>query len=42
MNHQSSLDIVVAFMVLPVNLRFVAKHVLKYIPFRAGTCGPPA
>jgi 1-acyl-sn-glycerol-3-phosphate acyltransferase len=33
MNHQSSLDIVVAFMVLPVNLRFVAKHVLKYVPF---------
>ncbi len=33
MNHQSSLDIVVAFLVLPVNLRFVAKHVLKYVPF---------
>lgn len=33
MNHQSSLDIVVAFMVLPVNLRFVGKHVLKYVPF---------
>ncbi len=33
MNHQSSLDIVVAFMILPVNLRFVAKHVLKYVPF---------
>ncbi|MES1206682.1 MAG: lysophospholipid acyltransferase family protein [Pseudomonadota bacterium] len=33
MNHQSALDIVVAFMVLPVNLRFVAKHVLKYVPF---------
>jgi 1-acyl-sn-glycerol-3-phosphate acyltransferase len=33
MNHESSLDIVVAFMVLPVNLRFVAKHVLKYVPF---------
>lgn len=33
MNHQSSLDIVAAFMVLPVNLRFVAKHVLKYVPF---------
>jgi 1-acyl-sn-glycerol-3-phosphate acyltransferase len=33
MNHQASLDIVVAFMVLPVNLRFVAKHALKYVPF---------
>ncbi len=33
MNHQSSLDIVAAFMILPVNLRFVAKHVLKYVPF---------
>ncbi|HXU62530.1 MAG TPA: lysophospholipid acyltransferase family protein [Polyangia bacterium] len=33
MNHQSSLDIVAAFLVLPVNLRFVAKHVLKYVPF---------
>ena len=34
MNHQSALDIVVAFLaMLPVNLRFVAKHVLKYVPF---------
>ena len=33
MNHESMLDIVVAFVVLPVNLRFVAKHVLKYVPF---------
>jgi 1-acyl-sn-glycerol-3-phosphate acyltransferase len=33
MNHESMLDIVVAFIVLPVNLRFVAKQVLKYVPF---------
>jgi 1-acyl-sn-glycerol-3-phosphate acyltransferase len=33
MNHESMLDIVVAFIVLPVNLRFVAKHVLRYVPF---------
>jgi 1-acyl-sn-glycerol-3-phosphate acyltransferase len=33
MNHESMLDIVIAFIVLPVNLRFVAKHVLKYVPF---------
>jgi 1-acyl-sn-glycerol-3-phosphate acyltransferase len=33
MNHQSMLDIVVAFIVVPVNLRFVAKNVLKYVPF---------
>jgi len=33
MNHQSMLDIVVAFIVVPVNLRFVAKDVLKYVPF---------
>lgn len=33
MNHESMLDIVIAFVVLPVNLRFVAKHVLKYVPF---------
>jgi len=33
MNHESMLDIVVAFVVLPVNLRFVAKHVLRYVPF---------
>jgi 1-acyl-sn-glycerol-3-phosphate acyltransferase len=33
MNHQSALDIPVAFAVLPVNIRFIAKHVLKYVPF---------
>ena len=33
MNHQSILDIPVAFAVLPANLRFVAKHSLKWIPF---------
>ena len=33
MNHESMLDIVIAFIVLPVNLRFVAKNVLKYVPF---------
>ena len=33
MNHQSTLDIPVAFAVLPVNLRFIAKHVLKWVPF---------
>ena len=33
MNHESMLDIVIAFIVLPVNLRFVAKHILKYVPF---------
>jgi 1-acyl-sn-glycerol-3-phosphate acyltransferase len=33
MNHQSALDIPVAFTALPVNLRFVAKHTLKYVPF---------
>jgi len=33
MNHQSMMDIVVAFMTIPVNIRFVAKHVLKYVPF---------
>ena len=32
MNHQSMLDIVMAFIVVPVNLRFVAKNVLKYVP----------
>src|SRR4051794_39617537 len=32
MNHQSMLDIPVAFAYLPVNLRFIAKRVLKYIP----------
>jgi 1-acyl-sn-glycerol-3-phosphate acyltransferase len=33
MNHQSALDIPIAFGALPVNLRFVAKHTLKYVPF---------
>lgn len=33
MNHQSAMDIPCAFAALPVNIRFVAKHVLKYVPF---------
>ncbi|MFP2905034.1 lysophospholipid acyltransferase family protein [Pyxidicoccus sp. 3LFB2] len=33
MNHQSALDIPCVFAALPVNLRFVAKHVLRYVPF---------
>lgn len=33
MNHESALDIACAFTALPVNLRFIAKHSLKYIPF---------
>ena len=33
MNHQSMLDIALAFAVIPVNLRFIAKKVLKSIPF---------
>lgn len=33
MNHQSMLDIAIAFAVLPVNLRFIAKKILKSIPF---------
>jgi 1-acyl-sn-glycerol-3-phosphate acyltransferase len=33
MNHQSAFDIPVAFAVIPVNIRFIAKHVLKWIPF---------
>jgi 1-acyl-sn-glycerol-3-phosphate acyltransferase len=33
MNHQSTLDIPVAFAVLPTNIRFVAKHSLQYVPF---------
>jgi len=32
-NHQSTIDIPVLFSVLPLNLRFVAKHVLGYVPF---------
>ena len=33
MNHQSMLDIACAFASIPVNLRFVAKNVLKFVPF---------
>ena len=33
MNHQSMLDIPVAFAVLPVQLRFLAKHSLAWVPF---------
>lgn len=33
MNHQSMMDICCAFNTIPVNLRFVAKHSLAYVPF---------
>jgi len=33
MNHQSMLDIACAFVAVPVNLRFVLKHTLSYVPF---------
>ena len=33
MNHQSMFDIAVAFAHIPVNIRFVAKKILKSIPF---------
>lgn len=33
MNHQSMFDIVVAFTAIPVNIRFVAKKILRAIPF---------
>ncbi len=33
MNHQSAMDIPVAFAVLPVNIRFIAKHAIKWVPF---------
>ena len=33
MNHQSMLDIAIAFTYLPSNLHFVAKHVLAFVPF---------
>ncbi|MSP60296.1 MAG: 1-acyl-sn-glycerol-3-phosphate acyltransferase [Myxococcales bacterium] len=33
MNHQSMIDIPVAYSVIPVNLRFVAKKILKSVPF---------
>jgi len=32
-NHQSTIDIPVLFSVLPLNVRFVAKHVLGHVPF---------
>lgn len=32
-NHQSTIDIPVLFMALPINCRFVAKKVLRYVPF---------
>ena len=33
MNHQSTIDILVAFTVIPVDISFVAKKELKWIPF---------
>lgn len=33
MNHQSMMDIPCAFETIPANIRFVAKHSLKYVPF---------
>ncbi|MBF5043712.1 1-acyl-sn-glycerol-3-phosphate acyltransferase [Aggregicoccus sp. 17bor-14] len=33
MNHQSMMDIPCAFAAIPANIRFVAKHTLKYVPF---------
>lgn len=33
MNHQSLFDIVVAFVAIPVNIRFIAKKSLRFIPF---------
>ncbi len=32
-NHQSTVDIPVLFMALPTNFRFVAKKIIRYIPF---------
>ncbi|MFO0595972.1 MAG: lysophospholipid acyltransferase family protein [Myxococcaceae bacterium] len=32
-NHQSTIDIPALFIALPVNMRFVAKKILKYVPF---------
>lgn len=32
-NHQSTIDIIVLFVSLPVNLRFVAKSSLRWVPF---------
>ena len=37
MNHQSNLDIPAAIAALPVNLRFMAKHTLAYVPFLGWT-----
>src|SRR5688572_27636900 len=31
-NHQSTIDIPALFVAIPANLRFVAKHQLKYVP----------
>lgn len=33
MNHQSMFDVPVAFAAIPVNIRFIAKSVLRYVPF---------
>jgi 1-acyl-sn-glycerol-3-phosphate acyltransferase len=33
MNHQSLFDIVAAFVAIPVNIRFIAKKTLRWIPF---------
>jgi 1-acyl-sn-glycerol-3-phosphate acyltransferase len=33
MNHQSMLDIACAFATIPANIRFIAKDVLKWVPF---------
>lgn len=33
MNHQSMFDIVAAFVLIQINLRFIAKKILKYVPF---------
>lgn len=32
-NHQSAVDIPAAFVAIPVNLRFIAKAVLRFVPF---------
>ena len=33
MNHQSMFDIVAAFVLIKINLRFIAKRILKSVPF---------
>ncbi|MEL6547937.1 MAG: lysophospholipid acyltransferase family protein, partial [Myxococcota bacterium] len=33
MNHQSAADIPVSFIAIPVNLRFIAKAILRYVPW---------